>query len=267
MKHSTITALQRTLGLAGLLVLAGCGGGDAEIDTGSPPPARLGAHVLFSHHKGGVDTPFVAPPISTQTQGSTLVVVGLRQRSALPTPWDTFHNQWWLAHQPARYSSDDLYTAAWIAPDAVGGAGQLLTFDTPEFSAAPASVTVVEVANAGPVRHVFRAAPATDESPGSLYVDGPATLIAVWGGGSPRFGEQAKVARSPSAGALPDSGFRVIASAVPDRFDAPSIPMVVAVKEVEEAGTYSVRWTSSPAQGCACYLIAVRSTKDVTHKK
>src|SRR5262249_17792769 len=92
-------------------------------------------------------------------------------------------------------------------------------------------------------------AEASNQTPGSITVDGPATLIAIWGGDSGALGQHA---------AVPDNGFAVIDSYLDFGDGQTGVQVAVAAKEVTAPGTYTVRWTSTPEQGCACYLIAVR---------
>ena len=79
-----------------------------------------------------------------------------------------------------------------------------------------------------------------------MTTDGPATLVAIWGGES----------FDLSHTAVPDNGFVVIDSYL-DLGPTSAVQVAIAAKEVTQAGTYTVRWTSTPSQGCACYLIAI----------
>ncbi len=85
---------------------------------------------------------------------------------------------------------------------------------------------------------------------GSVVTDGPATLVAFWWGDASV--EDYKIA-------TPDSGFRVI-----DAILEPGslVQCAVAIKKVEKAGRYRVKWTNSPLQGAQLYLVAVADHSD-----
>ena len=80
----------------------------------------------------------------------------------------------------------------------------------------------------------------------SIVTTGPATLIAFWWGDAD--GSMAHTA-------VPNNGFAVIDSFL----DAGNlVQCAVAVTRVEAAGTYSVTWTSVPAQGAQLWIVAVQ---------
>jgi len=81
---------------------------------------------------------------------------------------------------------------------------------------------------------------------GKVRTEGPATLIAIWGGDSSELKHTA----------MPSDGFRVI-DAYLNLGPTSGVQVAVAVKQVDRAGTYSVSWNATPEQGAACYLIAV----------
>lgn len=271
MMHHHSGAVSRMFFTLGLAVLSACGGGISESD--SPytklmsSPARsgitsklehaaesaapqLGAHVLLAQNEFSGTSPAVTPPTATQAQGSTLIALSMGWLRNLSAPTDTYQNSWESLSGPNIYFSSDFYTAVWAAPAAAGGPGHRLSFDKAEYPAGEISMALIEVMNGGQVSHVYQLAPAANQSPGSITVDGPATLIAVWGGDGYSFQNTA----------VPDNGFTVIDSYlnfVPAGDTA--VQVAIATKQVNAAGTYTVRWASSPSQNCACYLIAVRN--------
>src|SRR5262249_11847149 len=58
--------------------------------------------------------------------------------------------------------------------------------------------------------------------------------------------------------AVPDNGFTVIDSYLDfGNNGETAVQVAIAAKQVTAPGTYTVRWSSTPDQNCACYLIAV----------
>jgi hypothetical protein len=248
--------------LLAALVLAGCGGGGgdddaAAIDGAVPgdgavaPDADLdipglGAHVLYTQDESLGTDPATSGAITTQARGSALVAFSMGWNGNFTAPADSHDNTWTQASDMNIYAGGNFYTAVWSAAPAQGGAGHTLTFAKPEHPSGEISMGMIEIVDAGAVTVEYRLAPSDDPSPPSVTTGGPATLIAIWGGD----------AFELSHDAAPDQGFAVI-DAYLDLGPTSAVQVAVAAKEVTEAGTYGVTWTSSPAQGCACYLIAI----------
>lgn len=260
----------KSAGVLALLALTACGGGQSDsteksIRIESGPSAarravsvaavpRLGAHVLVAQNDGAGTSPVLTPAVNTQASGSTFIAFSAGWGRNYLAPTDSYGNSWApVSGKNAYVRWPDFYTAIWAAPQGVGGPGHTLTFNKSAYRPADEiSAAFIEVTGGGRIDYVFRNAPASDQSPGSITVDGPATLIAIWSGDAYSFKNTA----------VPDNGFSVIDSYlnfVPDNETA--VQVAIATKEVTAAGTYTVRWSSSPSQGCNCYLIAVRNTE------
>ncbi len=209
---------------------------------------QLGAHVLYAQNDTFGTDPAVTPPITTQASGSTLLAMSLGWLRNLSTPTDTYNNVWTQLSGPNIYFSPDFYTALWASTSAAGGTGHRLTFAKTSYPAGEISMPLIEVKNGGQVSQVYALAPGSNQTPGSITVDGPATLIAVWAGDSAELNHTA----------VPDNGFSVIDSYLSFGTNGETgVQAAVAVKQVSAPGTYTVHWTSTPVQKCACYLIAV----------
>ena len=85
----------------------------------------------------------------------------------------------------------------------------------------------------------------TSLSSGTVTTNGPAVLVAFW------WGDGLGLRHT----AVPDSGFEVIESFT-DLPPNSGVQCVVAVREVEKAGSYSLRWATLPAQGAPLWLLA-----------
>lgn len=260
------------LALSLLAVLAACGGGHADAPlpaangtapaalakrSSAPAPSallpgvpQLGAHALLAQNEFAGTSPALTPALDTQASGSTFIAISMGWLRNLSNPVDSRNNTWTPLSGPNVYFSPDFYTAVWAVPAGAGGANHTVSFDKTAYPAGEISAALIEVTNGGKVDFVYKLAPAANQSPGSITVDGPATLIAVWSGD----------AYALQNSAVPDNGFTVIDSYlnfVPATETA--VQVAIASRQVTAAGTYTVRWTSSPTQNCACYLIAVRN--------
>jgi hypothetical protein len=165
-------------------------------------------------------------------------------------PNDSFSNTWKLFSGPNDYYNPGFYTSVWTVASARGGTGHTLAFKKDAYPAGEISMALIEVKNGGKVDGVYNLVPASNHSPGTITVDGPATLIAIWGGDAYQY----------DFTAIPDNGFTVIESYLDfgSGFET-GVQVAIAAKQVTTPGTYTVNWTSTPAQNCACYLIAVRT--------
>ncbi len=109
-------------------------------------------------------------------------------------------------------------------------------------------MAALEVVNGGTVRDVQWREVRSGEplrSP-TVTTTGPAVLVAWWWG-------DAGVEQNKTA--VPDSGFTVIDSVLRE---GALVQCAVAVREVADAGTYGVTWTSTPLQGAQLWLVAVQ---------
>ncbi len=227
-------------------------GNDATFTTPTPSSTTpvLGAHVLYTQDEQQGFSPAVTPAITTQTSGSTLIALSMGWVSNFAAPTDSYSNSWAQLSAKNIYAGVDFYTALWTVPSAIGGMGHTLSFNKPGHDSGEISMSLIEVVNGGHVEAAFRLAPESNQTPGTITTTGPATLIAIWGGD----------AWGLSHTAVPDNGFVVIDSYL-NLGPASGVQVAIATKQVTQAGTYSVNWTSTPLQNCACYLIAVQDPR------
>jgi hypothetical protein len=230
---------------------------DIVLSAGSPSPStpQLGAHVLLAQNEGAGTHPAVTPGITTQPSGSTLLALSMGWKRNRSAPVDSKGNTWASMSGPNEYFSSDFYTQLWAVHAAQGGPNHTLTFAKQDYPVGEISMALIEVVNGGQVDVKYSLAPASNQTPGSITVDGPATLIAVWGGDSAQLDHTA----------VPDNGFTVIDSYLDfGNGNETAVQVAIAVKQVTAPGTYTVKWTSTPTQNCACYLIAVRNSNQPT---
>jgi hypothetical protein len=232
---------------------AACGrGGDA----GEPPPApvaktgpsALGAHALVTHDQNKGTSPATTPPVATQPAGSLLLALSMGRSVNFAAPTDSYRNRWSAIGKRHPYANGPFYTAMWAAAGARGGPGHTLSAEVPDDPADEISLAFIEIKSAARVLDWAYAYPQRGGAltPGTVTTPGPATLIAVWGGDSWDLAHTA----------VPSDGFSVIDSYL-TLGPTSGVQVAIAAKHVAAAGTYSVTWTATPAQGAACYLIAV----------
>jgi hypothetical protein len=211
----------------------------------------LGAHVLLTHDQNRGVTPAITAPITTRAAGSTLLALSMGRNPNFAVPTDSYGNRWSAIGRRNRYAglNGRFYTAMWSAAEARGGAGHTLSATKVSDPADEIDLALIEIANGGGVQDAVYAYPRAGEgphTPGAVRTNGPATLIAVWGGDSDDL---------PNT-AVPSDGFQVIDSYLA-LGPTSGVQVAIAVKQVATAGTYGVTWTATPPQGAACYLIAV----------
>jgi len=220
-----------------------------NITTSTNP--QLGAHVLLAQNEFAGTNPAITPAINTQTTGSSLLAISMGWLSNLSTPIDNFSNTWTSMSGPNIYFSPEFYTALWAVPLAQGGNNHTVSFAKDAYPAGEISTAFIEVKNGGIVNSIYNLAPGSNQTPGNITVDGPATLVAIWSGDSAQLDHTA----------IPDNGFTIIDSYLDfGNNDETAVQVAIAVKEVTTPGTYTVNWTSNPVQNCGCYLIAVQNT-------
>jgi hypothetical protein len=206
----------------------------------------LGAHVLYTQDESLGTNPATSPAITTQASGSSLVAFSMGWNNNFAGPGDSFVNTWTQISDMNIYAGGNFYTAVWAVEAAAGGAGHTLSFAKPEHPTGEISMGLIEGLDGGDVSITFRLAPENDPTPGTITTRGPATLVAIWGGDSFEL----------SHTATPDNGFAVI-DAYLDLGPTSAVQVAVAARQVDAAGTYTVNWTATPAQRCACYLLAI----------
>jgi hypothetical protein len=210
------------------------------------PHPQLGTHVLLTQDESLGTAIATTPAIATHASGSSLLALSMGWVVNFAAPSDSYDNIWKQLGAMHVYAGTDFYTALWKVDAADGGAGHTLSVAKAGRPTGEISLAFIEVANGGRVAAIYDLAPAGAETPGSIHVDGPATLVAVWGGDS----------FALSHTAVPDHGFTIIDSYL---MLGPSsgVQVAIAVKQVAAAGDYTVEWTSTPQQNAASYLIAV----------
>ena len=218
----------------------------ARVAGAADPVPHLAAHVLLTQDESLGTAIATTPPITTQPGGSTLLALSMGWVVNFAAPTDSFANTWKQIGGEHTYAGTDFYTALWDVSAAQGGAGHTLSVTKAGRPAGEISLAFIEVANGGDVRAIYQLADAGHETPGSITVDRPATLIAIWGGDSFELTHTA----------VPDNGFSVFDSYLV-LGPTSGVQVAIAAKQVTAPGTYTVNWTSTPTQNAACYLIAV----------
>jgi hypothetical protein len=239
--------------LFGALAAGGCHRGPRAAQAASRPAGvvpALGAHVLLTHDQNKGVAPAVTAPITTRRAGSTLLALSMGRNPNFAVPTDSYGNRWSAigGRNPYAGLNRRFYTAMWSAADAKGGPGHTLSATKVSDPADEIDLALIEVANGAGVADAAYAYPqaGSPNTSGTVRTNGPATLIAVWGGDSDDLANTA----------VASDGFQIIDSYLA-LGPTSGVQVAVAVKQVASAGTYSVTWTATPAQGAACYLIAV----------
>jgi len=210
--------------------------------------SELGAHTLLTHDQNKGTALATTAAIATEASGSTLLAISMGRNANFGVPTDSFGNVWTPIGRKNMYAGGPFYTAIWSAVAARGGVGHTLTATKPSDPKDEISLALIEIRHSGLIKDASYAYPKRGSrlTPGSVKTDGPATLIAVWGGDGSELNHSA----------VPSDGFEVIESYL-DLGPTSGVQIAIAVKRVAAAGTYTMSWTAAPAQGAACYLIAI----------
>jgi hypothetical protein len=210
--------------------------------------ATLGSHTLLTHDQGKGTAPATTSAVTTRSSGSILFALAMGRNANYTAPTDNYDNRWRQVGGRNMYANGPFYTAVWSSVGTNGGNNHTLSADKPSDPVDEISLAFVEIANARVIKdHTYRYPKAEEViTPGSVKTDGPATLIAIWGGDGSALTHTA----------IPSDGFKVIESYL-NLGPTSGVQVAIAYKEVMKAGTYSMSWQSTPAQGAACYLIAV----------
>ena len=238
------------------LVAAACGGlvlawqrARSQASPIDPSRPTLGAHALVGQENDVAPPLARTPALATAAQGSSFVaVVGGFIINATP-PVDSYGNAWRPFGRPVVFHGYGARfdTRAYLALDARGGPEHQVSIAKPGRPTGESTLVVVEARNAGRLVDAAQVyAPAGRHlASGAVDTDGPALLVALWWGD----GDQARHR------AVPDQGFRII-----DRLTTlppnSAVQCVVAVREVDRAGTYAVTWDTAPEQGAILWLFA-----------
>ena len=208
----------------------------------------LGAQAVAFKFDGTTSASVSIAPITTQASGSTIIAcVGRGVLSEQAPVTDNKGNTYAQIGINRAYTRWGLSgTACYVATNAIGGAGHVVT--APSGAAYPldeTTLSVVEIVNASRVQdfqwNEDLSSPLTSLS---VTTTGPATLIALWWGD----GDAATVHT-----ATPDSGFSVIHSVLAS---GNLVQVAVATKTVTAAGSYNLNWTSG--EGAQLWIFAVQ---------
>jgi hypothetical protein len=215
--------------------------------------SSLGAHTLQTQSEGLGASPVVTDPVTTQPQGSSLIVFNGGYLTNASAPQDSYGNRWKQLGQDVPFGNgygDRFNVKAYLVLDAKGGPDHTVRFAKNGNAAGEISVPFVEIRHAGVLQDVAQnyAPTGLRMTSGNVTTTGPATLVAVWWG-------DGGVKRMT---AVPDNGFAVIDSylKLPDNS---GVQCAVAVRQVAAAGTYNVSWAGAPAQGAILWLLAFQT--------
>ncbi|MBB3228587.1 hypothetical protein FHW69_003229 [Luteibacter sp. Sphag1AF] len=215
------------------------------------PPA-LGAHTLLGVGEGSGVSPAVTAPLTTQTTGSSFLVLDGGYISNNGTPADSYGNRWKrVAQVPYGNEYGDRFDVkAYVADNAHGGPDHTVRINKPGEPAGEISVPFIEIRGANTLHAMTStyAPPALVVTSGAVQTTGPATLIAVW------WGDGGVKKMTAEAG----DGFTVI-----DRFtdlpDESGVQVAVATRQVAGPGVWQVTWTAAPVQGALLFLFAFQA--------
>lgn len=247
--------------------------------TDARPPApmpALGAHTLLVQTEGKGVSPAVSTPVTTEASGSSLLVLVSSYASNSADPSDNYSNVWKQRGPSVVYNGyhGRFDARAYVALSAKGGIGHTVSVVKGGDATGEISVPFIEIRHAGVLQDVAQnypvpgtmarvanklarvwrdiagnpSASSTSLTSGSVTTTGPATLVAVWWGDATVY----------SMTAVPNNGFKVIDSFL-ELPPNSGVQCAVAFRQVAAAGTYSVTWTGSPAQGAILWLFAFQS--------
>ncbi|RAO77937.1 hypothetical protein [Dyella jiangningensis] len=248
-----------------------------DVMSSSPPKApKLGAHTLLTQPEGEGSTPAVTSSLNTQENGSSLLVLVAGHADNAGMPTDSYDNLWKPVGEPVVYNGyDERFNArAFLAIAARGGKKHTVQVVKEGSPAGEITIPFIEIAHAGKLEDVaqnyptpgvaaratnrlmrawqgFKGEPDSTSSAltsGTVTTTGPATLVAVWLGDAYVY----------SMTAIPGDGFKVIDSYL-NLPPSSGVQAAVAVREVDAAGTYSITWHGTPAQGAILWLFAFQA--------
>lgn len=251
----------------------------AHVDQAMPVqqvPPMLGAHTMLTQSEGDGSTPAVTSAIHTQDDGSSLLVLVAGHADNDASPTDSYANTWKLIGEPVTYNGYDgrFNARAYIAINAHGGKHHTVQIAKGGSPNGEITLPFVEITHAGKLQDVAQNYPtpgiaaraankltrawqgmvgnpdttSTLLHSGTVTTTGPATLVAVWLGDAYIY----------SMTAVPGDGFKVIDSYLHLPPNS-GVQCAVAIRQVDAAGTYSVTWSGSPAQGAILWLFAFQA--------
>jgi hypothetical protein len=236
----------------------------------------LGAHTMLTQSEGDGSSPAVTSAMHTQADGSSLLVLVAGHADNNAEPTDSYANTWKRIGEPVTYEGYDgrFNARAYIAIGAHGGRGHTVQVVKNGSPNGEITVPFLEIVHAGKLQDVAQNYPApgvaaraankltrawqgivgnpdttsTVLTSGTVTTTGPATLVAVWLGDAYIYSMSAK----------PGDGFKVIDSYLHLPPNS-GVQCAVAIKQVDAAGTYSVSWSGTPAQGAILWLFAFQA--------
>lgn len=236
----------------------------------------LGAHTMLTQSESDGSSPAVTAAIHTQEDGSSFLVLVAGHADNDADPTDSYANTWKRIGDPVTYDGYDgrFNARAYLAIGAHGGKHHTVQIVKAGSPNGEITMPFVEILHAGKLQDVAqnyptpsvpaRAAnklarawqgmvgsPDTTNSlltSGTVTTTGPATLVAVWLGDAYIY----------SMTAVPSDGFKVIDSYLHLPPNS-GVQGAVAVRQVDAAGTYSVTWRGTPAQGAILWLFAFQA--------
>lgn len=196
-------------------------------------------------------TSISTPLMETQGSGSTMIVsIGRGSKSLFAIPTDNKGNapyrQLGTVHSYTHWQ--DSGTALYAFESAKGGSDHLIRTSTNDHD--EITVAAVEVVEGTRVIDFTWNEVVQPEIPiavrsNSVTTTGPATLIAFWWGDADQNSEK---------DAKPSLGFTRVDHILTQ---GSLVQCAVAVRNVDDAGTYDITWEATPVQGAQLWLVAV----------
>jgi len=228
----------------------------ALVCTHASASSSLGAHTLLAHEDGHGASVATTAPIDTAASASTLLVFSAGYTDNDRPPTDSYANAWMQLGDPVIYRgyNGEFNVTAYLVLQAQGGTAHTVSIVKNNVPTGEITVPFIEIRDAGALQSVAVNYPPASGllSSGTVTTTGPATLIAVW------WGDATGLHHS----AVPDNGFSIIENFV-DLPPNSAVQCVVAARQVSEAGTYQVNWTTSPEQGAPLWLLAFQSSEQI----
>jgi hypothetical protein len=211
----------------------------------------LGAHTLLGQEEGNGVSPALTQAVDTLSSGSVLLAFNAGYASNFMLPTDNKSNSWSALGAPVVYNGygGAFDVKAYIVANANGGNGHQLRIVKNGNASGEMTVPFVEIRNARMV-DVAQNYPASGTlvTSASVQTTGPAILVAFWWGDGGGLNHTA----------MPSAGFSILDSflSLPPNS---AVQCAVATRTVASAGSYSVSWTQSPAQGTVLWLFAFQA--------
>lgn len=248
-------AARRLAADAGLFAVAGIAASLRYSGAMAPAPT-LGDNAIVWSRNGMGTNPQSAGPMVTQTGSKLVVVLACGPEVATQVPTDNYGNTFVQRGSRVEY---DLYpgygTNVFIAENIVGGSGHVVSVDTTAAPFNEFTMHVAEVRGAAKVAgvdFVETSLPAAPISP-PVTTTAPALMLAYW------WGSDGSGVDTITAG----DGFTTFAEKATGTTIGGYIQGASAHRATAAAGTYTVEWTASPAQGAILGLLSFEGDGNV----